>query len=219
MKERPIPFSGDMVRAILEGRKTMTRRPVKPRYYDYIQDWDNNDKNYGPWFEDEYGDWHETAIKCPYGQLGDRLWVRETFAPISIGGAKTDFIHYKATPNDGRFLNKDNEWVNEITLPWLHKWKSPLFMPRWASRITLEIVKVRVERLQEISHNDWVKDFCPHFMEIEKALQTFIGSDNQRDMAKSFWNSLYPKKPELQWQANPWVWVIEFKPCQNSVKK
>jgi len=73
-----------MVRAILDGQKTMTRRPLKPLYFDYIEDWDNNDKNYGPCFEDEYGGWHNTAIKCPYGQPGDRLWVKETWAAVDL---------------------------------------------------------------------------------------------------------------------------------------
>ena len=78
MKERPILFKGEMVRAILDLRKTQTRRVIK-NAGDIIQDWDKNDPSYGPWFENEYGESIKTTEVCPYGVPGDRLWVRETF--------------------------------------------------------------------------------------------------------------------------------------------
>jgi len=194
MKERPIIFSSPMVKAILEGRKTMTRRPVKPQpdkeCDSVIQEPDGR-------FFFRYGG----ILHCPYGIPGDRLWVRETWAPISMGGAITDHLHYKATPNEGLFLNENNIWQETPMLPWLHKWESPIFMPHWASRITLEIMNVRVERLQEITESDAIKEGC----------YCGIGAGNWRDSKHVFedlWNSIYGNEA---WDKNPWVWVIEFR--------
>lgn len=124
MKERPILFSGEMVRAILDGRKTQTRRIVKPQ------------------FEEKPSDnlmWH-----CPYGKPGDRLWVRETFKEHQ---GRSDFAYYRADSSAYDFTKKekhqfeDNEGISF--------WRPSIHMPRWASRITLEITNVRVERMQD----------------------------------------------------------------------
>jgi len=207
MKERPIPFSGDMVQAILEGRKTMTRRPLKPQ----PPVWERPKGDYSIMEFREYGKdsgnfrWlgaglpclkspYNRVWRCPYGQPGDRLWVRETWAK-QLG---SQLFQYKAS-ND--------------QLHGLNKWKSPLFMPRWASRITLEIVKVRVERLQEITERDAVCEGMDGHCPLDK-----MTWNTPREQFIKLWNFLYIKKPDLQWQANPWVWMIEFKLCQNYVK-
>ncbi len=207
MNERPILFSGEMVRAILEGRKTQTRRVIKA-----------NKKT--AWLIN--GDWADSYIKdpgnylveaCPFGRPGDRLWVRETFCPVddtSMGGEK--WIDYRATPKyeSSHPAGWENAPDDEDAL----KWKPSIHMPRWASRITLEIVNVRVEKLQEITFED------------VKAEGTFEwGSDKVRDGVwdgrkrgipypmngfAEMWNSLNAKRG-YSWESNPWVWVIEFK--------
>ena len=185
MRERPIIFSGEMIRAILDGRKTMTRRPVKPQPY-------HNPSGYF-WKTKELftlAGLRETLLaNCPHGQPGDRLWVKETWTQdINIAEGATGTLYYRANDN----------FRNDL------KWKSPRFMPRWASRITLEIVKVGVERLQEITEEDCIKEgfVVTHSPgNFVTAAYSFL----------NYWNSLYTKKPELQWKTNPWVWVIEFK--------
>ncbi len=136
MKERPILMTSEMVRATLDGRKTQTRRIVKPQP-DSIHEGE-------PY-------WHvgglrlrtnaRNKINCPFGSAGDRLWVRETWQALEQGQADEPCVVYRAT---------DPDW--ETTPEW--RWKSSAVMPRWASRITLEITEVRVERLQEDAKGD-----------------------------------------------------------------
>lgn len=172
MKERPILFSGPMVRAILAGKKTQTRRVVKDLR------------------------WYEPPVKvahignkvgtpealCPYGQPGDRLWVKETWSTTEQAGDHVADAHvvYRAT---------DPDW--ETMDGW--KWRPSIYMPRWASRITLEIVSVRIERLKEISESDSIAEGCPSgcFSEL--------------------WQSINGDTPGKRWADNPWVWVIEFR--------
>ena len=168
MKERPVLFSGEMVRAILEGRKTQTRRVIKPQPL-----W-VGDPNVA--FKTHSAN-PKGIINCPYGQPGDRLWVRETFA-----GTKNTGFAYRATDT-----------------AYGHKWRPSIFMPHWASRINLEVVSVRVERVQDISIEDaydegmeWGDQGC--------GVLEF----------KNLWDSINLKRG-YGWDANPWVWVIEFK--------
>jgi len=181
MKERAIIFSGEMVRAILDGRKTQTRRVIKPP------------KGSAP----EYAG---VDFGCPHGAPGDRLWVRENIRWYKEGSP----TRYAA---DGCPVMRDGESVawtfNEAHVPSIH-------MPRWASRITLEITDVRVERLQDMSFVDWVADFCPSSIQEECALQTLTGSKNQTDVARHYWDSLNANRG-FGWDTNPWVWVISFK--------
>jgi hypothetical protein len=146
MKERPILFNSKMVNAILDGRKTQTRR-LKGLNKPHKSKPDIVHKR------DENGEWIQ-FLRCPYGQPGDRLWVRETWATpgnwdeikpselIEYPGFNTDLIAYRATENYGDAY---------------FKWRPSIHMPRWASRITLEITEVRVEQLQEISLEDCEK--------------------------------------------------------------
>lgn len=162
MNEHPIIFSTEMVRAILDGRKTMTRRVINhPERYEHIRECD---------------------FCCPYGQVGDKLWVRESFL------IKHDYKTPKGFP-----YYKTNFCDDKIT-----KWKPSIFMPRWASRITLEITGIRVERLQEISEQD-AKDEGICFYD-----------DNAVDVFRELWDSINAKRG-YSWESNPFVWVIEFK--------
>lgn len=188
VKERPILFSGEMVRAILEGRKTQTRRVVKPQGAIVSDAMARSLGVQPPKIE------NTPVIPCPYGQPGDRLWVRETFAHTEqLGLHQTDENYgfaYKAT---------QPEWGTEIQ-GW--KWKSSIYMPRWASRITLEIVSVRVERLQDISEEDAFSEGFPY---------QFGYGCKTTEWFKQLWQSIYGAK---SWDANPFVWVVEFRRVQ-----
>ena len=220
MKERPILFNGEMVRAILDGRKTMTRRIVKPQppfepegyecgpFYRLM---DAEPIAYG--FCDEDGN----DFKCPYGQPGDRLWVRETWCPVNdeaFDGEK--WIDYRATPKYEE--SHPAGWDNAPGDPEALSWKPSIHMPRWASRILLEITSVRVERLQEITPND-----CEAEGIQGKSLpspvrgQPYEEYNNGDGLVytsptlafRALWESINGKKHP--WESNPWVWVIEFK--------
>lgn len=193
MKDRPILFSGQMVRAILEGRKTQTRRIVKPQPRVL-----NNGMWYVP-FKNEInwifnyilGDKVMAYAKFPYGKVGDRLWVRETFHEYSHG------ILYRADM-PMRWDAENTEHGEAVTLKAEdYKWKPSIFMPRWASRITLEITGVRVERLNDISEEDAIAEGITHrTMNCPKV------------EFRHLWESI---NGEGSWDENPWVWVIEFK--------
>lgn len=206
MKERPIMFSGEMVRAILDGRKTQTRRVVKPQTLELfeaaIQLGEVTD-----FFTDAIDvDWAYVGGFCPYGQPGDRLWVRETWADHCAADA-TCAIHYRAggcramlcaDSGAGDPVGLGDELPeNPIRPP---KWRPSIYMPCWASRLTLEITAVRVERLQDISRGDAMEEGCP-FANMAK------GDDPRRWYAE-LWRSL--NGPD-SWAKNPWVWVIEFR--------
>lgn len=187
MKEKPILFSGPMVRAILEGRKTQTRRVVK--------------RNASGRVELRGKQWHiedPNAIKaCPYGQPGERLWVKETHQWCECCGS-VDYAADVNRPNQCRSCDHS-----------LGKWRPSIFMFRRSSRITLEIVAVRVERLQEISEADAIAEG------IERSGSDWESYDKRFDrfmMAESSYRSLWESiNGEGSWAANPWVWVVEFK--------
>ena len=217
MKERPILFSATMVRALLSGEKTQTRRAMKLKPHQQIEERD--DGTPWPWMHDGERD-ADAWLSCPYGQPGDRLWVRETF-------------QYRGASYDGEGL-EDSEWfrcygkggapdnwdpmypagwkpsrhmsVRAMTEPadqedgvtsWITKKIPSIHMPRWASRITLEVTSVRVERLQDISEADAAAEGvhtdpdCPAY-----------------DAYQALWEQINGKG---SWDANPWVWVIDFR--------
>lgn len=205
MKERPILFSATMVRALLDSSKTQTRRVVKPQPPDTtigITTWYHPDPrtHFYAWTDNGEGDVelaNEGWCKpCPYGQPGDRLWVREAWSthacfdsrsPSSMPGLRS--FHYWA----------DGDRNTGKKRPSIH-------MPRWASRITLEIVSVRVERLQDISEADcWAEGIH----EVRSA-----GDDHGdlrgsvRQDYKALWESI---NGDGSWDENPWVWAVEFK--------
>ncbi len=197
MKERPILFNGEMVRAILEGRKTQTRRSIKwPKEYQV----DNAAMERIAARNDPFA-----LRRCPYGQSGDRLWVRETFAIVpKTAYAMSEGVQQTIRPND-------NHDAAIFRAGWERstgglRWRPSIHMPRWASRITLEITNVSIERLQDISESDAAAegfDLPPaegqNFK--FKALHNF----------KFTWNQIYKN-----WEQNPWVWVIEFKRIQEA---
>lgn len=218
MKACPILFSTPMIQALLDGRKTQTRRVItQAEKLSYVVDC--GDGVYG----DEEGAAH---FKCPYGKPGDLLWVRETWvrgheydeSDMPKVGAVDEYIDkiwYRASSPE---LWWDNEGVADHNNP---PWKPSIHMPRAASRLTLEITDIRVERLQDISQEDALAEgirpmnttiFNTHSMTIPQAFNypNHNGFGWCRDAVDSFqtlWQSI---NGEESWQANPWVWVIEF---------
>lgn len=290
MKERPILFSGPMVRAILEGRKSQTRRIVKPQpqphggaglapikpYHTSLGDW--------AWVLADTGHGSGTTFKCPHGQTGDLLWVRETFTywerpdpkiditpranessrpadgkryqrwlartmPSADEGAGEDFLVYKADD----FKRSLGEWkhphpIYEHCVGRFGKTLPAIFMPRWASRLTLRITGVRVERLQEISEADSLAEGCraveaepwwqgykecegelmhqqargrvpPDWM-IEPKPSYNPTFDPLACTAKQAYESLWNSinGKRAPWSSNPWVWVIEFERIEQQAR-
>lgn len=187
-----------MVRAILEGRKTQTRRIVKN--LDYIQDYDPNDPTYGPFFEDEYGESCKTIEACPYGQPGDRLWVKETYV------ADIDFDHLKPSEIP---IGSSLDYLS-VDIPFLlGKTRPSIFMCRWMSQIDLEVINIRVERLQNISAEDCITEG------LSTTLREHDAVCDLEDQFKSLWDSINGRKNP--WESNPWVWVVEFKQTKGGV--
>ncbi|MCU3600555.1 MULTISPECIES: hypothetical protein [Enterobacteriaceae] len=189
MKERGMIFNGEMVRAILDGRKTQTRRPLKWKQTRFTEIGEREDGSRWPWSEDaEHACdfWHP----CPFGAVGDRIWVRETWARYNIDQDSHDMA-YRATP--------PADWPEE------GRWRPSIHMPRWASRLMLEITGVRVERLQAITLGDICKEIGCGLYDFRPATYGF-------QVWEELWKSIYG---EENWQANPWVWVIEFKVVPN----
>ena len=176
-----------MVRAILAGNKTQTRRVVKPQ----PEQWTTPDGcgTSAIWPAVNHNG-RVAAMRCPYGQPGDRLWVRESTAEDCIGSAS--FARYTA---DG-FTSRIAWWYSRKACPSIH-------MPRWASRILLEITSVRVERLHEISEADAKAEGVT----LPKRTCTMYDGI-WRDEYHALWESINGPRT---WAANPWVWVIEFK--------
>ncbi|HGM4943631.1 TPA: morphogenetic protein [Serratia marcescens] len=202
MKERPVIFNGEMVRAILDGRKTQTRRTLTDRQLHLI----DVASQAGECYPLESGIDHANSQSyyrehCPFGQVGDRLWVREAFQGPLIPedelseylGANPDKFQSPAYCEYAADGGAKPEYVDsdENTR---YGWRPSIHMPRWASRITLEITGVRVERLQDISESDAIAEGGTKHFNI--------------DWFGPLWASIYG---EESWGANPWVWVIEFK--------
>lgn len=216
MKERPILFKGAMVRSILDGSKTQTRRVIKhqpvgkvwPLVDTAINFATGEKENVGVWFIDE-NDLHDDGAMCPYGQPGGRLWVRESgwqrperTAKMMREGADTWAPYYYDA--DG---NDQQEALDLHT--WGFKRRPSIHMPRAASRITLEIIAVRVERLQEISQADARAEGAPpSHPSIDRVSRSFGYADFSRSWYAQLWESI---NGPGSWDANPWIWVIEFR--------
>jgi len=193
VRERPILFSGPMVRAILEGRKTQTRRVRKLPVCCVDCEGEQSDGFICATCKRV----HRWPTTCPYGQAGNHLWVRETFAPC-IGGAEgpDNPTLYRADAVDG---------YDRLT------WKPSIFMPRWASRITLEITNVRVERLQIISEEDAIAEGMQRSDNTGMYPSPQGNCDHASWAFHYGWDSINGKRKGCAWADNPWVWVIEFK--------
>lgn len=206
MRERPILFNAEMVRAVLDGRKSQTRRILSPRQLKMI----DSAAGIGECYPLESGQYHENSQSyyrewCPLGQSGDRLWVRETCQAKELESG-LDVVRYpadgaeipvKAHPFDaGRWIDLYRYLGAEGALvPSIH-------MPRWASRITLDITGVRVERLASVSNDDAIAEGYPAGRAAEG------GNSDSWLWFRDLWDSIYP---EHSFKHNPWVWVIEFK--------
>jgi hypothetical protein len=189
MSERGILFSAPMVRAILAGTKTQTRRAVK---------------NINPTLLAANPEPHHVAnaLRCPYGVPGERLWVREAWR----GSATLDWAKPSAMPvGSPVFYEADDRgaWCDDLTHPPSTIKRPSMFMPRWASRITLEVTGVRVERLKDISRGDAMAEGCP--------FPNMASGPDPRDWYAALWESI---NGPGSWAANPWVWCVSFRAIQ-----
>ena len=215
MKKRPIIFSGPMVRALLNGTKTQTRRVVKPQPTECGLEWATACGG-------DFAAWHDPGLMldehsedggpcqrvCPYGQPGDRLWVRETW---QMAGGNTGYW-YAATDSQA-----------DDGGPPVSRWAPSIYMPRAASRITLEVTGVRVERLQHISEADALSEGIErltygglatyrNYSITDDLAEVSPMLESQIDSYRTLWESI--NGPE-SWTKNPWVWVVEFKQVEN----
>lgn len=221
---KPIIFSYDNIPGILEGRKTQTRRAIKP------QPW-----GYDPFFVPETGLWEfcddqETdpkhhIFKCPYGIPGDQLWVRESWAQLSVryvsvgdpedGDSDAEIEEMDCIPSQEPLMGKTLYKADD---PYAARWWFPsIFMPRWASRITLDVVKIRIQRLQDITREDCIAEGITD----QIAYQAVRTPRRDRLYAHAaayadLWDSLNLKRG-FGWDENPMVWVVEFKPSKIKV--
>lgn len=218
MRERGIIFNAEMVRAVLEGRKTQTRRAIKHQPFIDGDFWKMDHAGWGRGLQlAAHGAKAELylANHCPFGAVGDRLWVRESYrmpesldhyspqqvAEMALGSGYSKPWAPIQLEADGIRTGK---WSGFNTPPMTTepgKLRPSIHMPRWASRITLEITAVRVERLYAITLGDICKEFGCGIYDFRPATYGFQAWEE-------LWKSIYG---EESWQANPWVWVIEFK--------
>lgn len=204
MKERPILFSAPMVRALLAGTKTQTRRVVKLKPWHQIEERD--DGSPWPWMHDNDRD-ADHWLPCPFGQPGDRLWVRESWSPdppcdgtwgyTAWAGCREGQI--SGVPDRFRSANHCIYAADWSGTPL--RWTPSIHMPRWASRITLEITGVRVERLNDISDADAIAEGV-------ESLPMATRQATPKLDYRYLWESI---NGVGSWEANPYVWVVSFK--------
>ena len=235
MKERPILFSGPMIRAILAGEKNQTRRVIRPqpKYPEFTY---KGAGFTGLWcgYPDN-GEDPAWEAYCPYGKPGDQLWVRETFAEIceladpycecedKAPNNPHHFIEYRADSGNKYPGQWDDAYPDEIEHAkkegFIPRWKPSIFMPRWASRIQLHVERVRVERVQDISERDALAEGLEVFSQ-DAGNNFSIGSgkiiNTTREPIMAFhflWDSINERRG-FGWDKNPWVWVVEFSVIQ-----
>ncbi|QIO88864.1 hypothetical protein G9274_002549 [Stenotrophomonas rhizophila] len=208
MRERPILFKGDMVRAILAGQKTQTRRVIKPQRSEagFL---DGQGQN-RPSFDEDV--WVRVAIATgmhlrasPFGQPGDRLWVREAHAIFPAHGQhRADGERWGPWGDLPTTVSDDRKQIAYYREGFDRcdpgRWRPSIHMPRWACRLVLEITDVRVERLQAISTQDCLAEGTTTRFKVAEAV------DDLRIQFRDLWNDTGG-----DWDSNPWVWVIEFK--------
>ncbi|HBP0200255.1 hypothetical protein FA137_06985 [Pseudomonas aeruginosa] len=241
MKERPILFTGPMVRAIIEGRKTVTRRVMK---YQPHEDASVTVGNYNVTVVDRHGEqqpgpeafgawWSdgERGCICPHGEPGDRLWVRETWTDVNLCGAPAlayradedirDLMEEPGFLDDRGAFNYDDPRVKPYPFACWYadldqaRWRPSIHMPRWASRILLEITAVRVERLQDISDDQAEAEGVERPENITNVdvwdgaeRELFNAMNQPRARFRRLWSDINGSE---SWDSNPWVWCIEFK--------
>lgn len=224
MKEHPIPFSPPMVRAILGDRKTQTRRVIRPQPVPSDAAFEIRHKRenvWGAWLLGARGarhvGWCNSEWRCPYGQPGDRLWVRETWWHEKGGD------YENAGFADGTLRSKQGDvwhlpdWHPKDAQIW--RKRPSIHMPRWASRINLEVLAVRVEHVQDISEADAVAEgvandaYIDHDAPIDELALIEVtgdGDDRHIEAFADLWDAINAKRG-FGWEANPWVWVVTFR--------
>lgn len=216
MKERPIILSTPMVQAVLDNKKTMTRRIIKG-----VPDMGERWTVSNPYHTSEFWTFSgntEAKIKCQYGNVGDELWVRETWAPYPFGdpGRSATYIAYKA----------DNSVMHCHLTPGFHKsytsgdasrilkWKPSIHMHRHASRINLKITSIRVEQIQDIKESDCIAEGIQSDEHdgklVYKNYDKTIGGETWGNALYSFQSLWASINGQESWFRNPFVWVIEF---------
>ncbi len=236
MKEHPILFSAPMIRALRDGKKTQTRRLVTHRNgVSFLGGkGDENDPECWGWSFDgpdhhgyeviarglnERHDHGRISMRSPYGEPGDRLWVRETWAPqpgredsIDLpehdGGGNPDALCFRA---DECRPGESAEWPEGLTFG-VRKWRPSIFLPRWGSRMSLAVTVVRVERLQDITEADARAEGTPIGVPMPARINGEPGQVAVYDPVRAYallWDGINGKR--APWASNPWVWVVEFK--------
>lgn len=215
MKERPILFNTDMVRTILEGRKTETRRVIKPQPSRKIYPGNMRICEICKWRKEQefgkhcaicrptknndrtYKDYSQFFLKCPYGRVRGRLWVRETWACVGLGK-----YAYRAT---------DEHLFPDIKNVSRRGWRPSIYMSKDICRIVLEITEIKVERVQDITEEGSIKEGVnlPDIpMYPDEPLPTY------KNAFARLWDSIN-EKHGFSWESNPWVWVVKFKVINN----
>lgn len=209
MRERPILFSGAMVRALIDRSKTQTRRLVKPQPHLAVSSIEHVE---GAEFrfcapervKQQYAHTFPLhRLRCPYGAPGDRLWVRETFALVPATA-------YRASAGVNQTVNPSDTHESAIYRACFDRasggvvWKPSIHMPRWASRLTLKVTDVRVERLRDISEEDARAEGCHD----SDGAPTQELSGTARGAYALLWDEINGKT--AKWSSNPWVWAITF---------
>ncbi len=201
IKERPILFSGPMIRAILEGSKTQTRRVIKPQ--------PESDIN-AVWF-DEAWQWATTDSRrqCPYGEPGDQLWVREKWG-ITAAEHRCGFEIHQPLKGCYDILRRDVQLSYHYAATDKHpdmRWRPSIHMPRSASRLLLEVTDVRAERVQDIREPDAVAEGCE---KVDDKTAAKFAVPGPLFRFSQLWDSIN-KKPGHSWRDNPWVWAVTFR--------
>ncbi|WP_312708644.1 hypothetical protein [Stenotrophomonas sp.] len=248
-RERPILFNGAMVRAILAGQKTQTRRAITPQPYIDRGNFCWNGSNYGQTttgvplarsLASQIPSARTGRVLCPFGKIGDRLWVRESFRiGEDLGEDWEDgmdvgdrFPIYQADGEHGSYSVVPQDWEPPRNASEVHNsegtaehWRSfgpipSIHMPRWACRLALEITDVRVERLQAMPEADWEAEGISFCMEdpstaaghaFNEAEHYAIAGVSMRGTPEDHGMRAQFAEQGLDWDSNPWVWVIEFK--------
>lgn len=240
MRERSILFSAPMVRAILDGRKTVTRRLLTPQPIGITDGFTATWTGPGDVLQRQL---ENAGRNCPYGQPGDRLWVRETFAlehcvehdqeppfndgrPVRLAddsGPRWMQPHYKATDPEPELCCENQRCRQCSENDYGPHWRPSIHMPRWASRITLEVTGVRVERLQDITDDQARAEGADeNILPLIKvpANSPMAGRPavyrDHRDIFSALWESI---NGAGSWDAAPWVWAVEFKRIDEAVSR
>ena len=216
-KERPILFNTEMVKAILDGRKTQTRRIIKPQpkgmcewdqkeIFENIQKQNHVDYEGNHFFAFHYDDKESQFVKCPFGKVGDRFWVKENYRTLcNVDMFKPSHLNLGDPilyQSDGSMKKANHHAV--FSSASFGKCRPSIFMMKWMSRINLEITNIRVERIGSISIDDAKKE----------GVDCSKSPGAHYILFQRLWDSIYEKQG-LGFDANPWVWIVDFKRVQS----